>query len=70
MVARPNWCSTVVWRKSRFSAGQGDCVEIARLGDIVLFRDSHDRYGDVLAITPAEWGRLAGRIQSDELDVT
>ncbi|MFI0449801.1 DUF397 domain-containing protein [Actinomadura sp. 6N118] len=69
MVARPNWCSTVVWRKSRFSADTGACVEIARFGDIVLFRDSRDRHGEVLAITPAEWGVLAGRIQGGELDV-
>ncbi|MFG2003397.1 DUF397 domain-containing protein [Spirillospora sp. NPDC048911] len=69
MIARPNWCASVAWRKSHFSAGQGDCVEIARLGDIVLFRDSRDRHGQVLAITPAEWGRLATRIQGGELDL-
>ena len=55
MTAQPNQYSAVIWRKSRASSGQGECVEIARLGSAVLVRDSRDESGAVLTLTSAQW---------------
>ena len=43
------------WRKSRFSADQGNCIEIAALTAAILVRDSKDISGPVLAMSPAQW---------------
>ena len=45
------------WRKSRRSNSEGECVEVAFLGDgRVAVRDSKDRGGGpALVFTPAEW---------------
>ncbi len=47
--------STASWIVSSFSAGNGDCVEVALLPDRVGVRDSKDRSGPVLLLTPAAW---------------
>ncbi|MFJ6621376.1 DUF397 domain-containing protein [Kitasatospora sp. NPDC091335] len=45
-----------VWRKSTYSNGQGDCVEIADgLVDMVPVRDGKDPQGPALAFTPDAW---------------
>jgi hypothetical protein len=43
------------WRKSSASAGEGECVEIAKSGSFLLARDSRDRSGPVLRFTVSEW---------------
>lgn len=42
------------WRTSTYSNGQGNCVEIARAGD-VLVRDTKNRAGDTLNFPGAAW---------------
>jgi hypothetical protein len=51
-----------VWRKSTYSGGDGDCVEVAtNLPSIVAVRDSKDRNGPALIFTPEDWKNfLAG----------
>ncbi|MDQ0994073.1 DUF397 domain-containing protein [Streptomyces sp. V3I7] len=53
------------WRKSTYSSGsQGDCVEVATCPGTVHVRDSKDRQGAQLALSPAAWGAFvtyAGR---------
>ncbi|MEU7140389.1 DUF397 domain-containing protein [Nocardia sp. NPDC046473] len=54
-----------LFRKSSFSEGGGDCVEVARVNGWVAVRDSKDPNGPVLWFTPTEWdafvyGVLAG----------
>lgn len=39
-----------VWRKSSYSGENGDCVELAELGDVVGVRDSKDRQGPVVSV--------------------
>jgi hypothetical protein len=56
--------TSAIWRKSRRSADSGDCVEIASSRTSVLLRDSHDRCGAVLVVTPTEWRRLLERIRN------
>ncbi|GAA1799947.1 DUF397 domain-containing protein [Planosporangium flavigriseum] len=43
------------WKKSSRSSGDGQCVEVADLGDAVAVRDSKDPNGPVLVFTPDEW---------------
>ena len=47
--------SGLKWRKAQRSAGNGACVEIASLQDIVVVRDSKDPDGPVLTYTQTEW---------------
>jgi Domain of unknown function (DUF397) len=45
-----------IWRKSSYSGGQGNCVEIATMpGDVVAVRDSKDRGGGELVISSQVW---------------
>ena len=44
------------WRKASYSAGNGGgCIEVADQANRVHVRDTQDRTGPVLTITPAAW---------------
>jgi hypothetical protein len=46
----------LTWRKSSRSGDNGGgCVEVAKLSNTVMVRDSKDPAGPVLAVTRAEW---------------
>ncbi len=48
--------ATAVWRKSSFSNGQANCVEVARnLPYVVAVRDSKDADGAKLIFSSTEW---------------
>lgn len=53
-----------IWRKSSHSGG--NCVEVgAPAGvDRVLVRDTKDRQGPALALTPQVWRRFAERVKA------
>ncbi|MES4908081.1 MULTISPECIES: DUF397 domain-containing protein [unclassified Streptomyces] len=42
------------WRKSSYSVGEGQCVEVAAWGGLVRLRESDDP-GAVLGAAPAVW---------------
>jgi Domain of unknown function (DUF397) len=65
MPARQSRHSTLIWRTSKASGGNGECVEIARGGQSVLVRDSRDPSGVVLAFPSGHWSAFLGRIRSD-----
>ncbi len=45
------------WQKSSHSSGgDGDCVEVAACPTTVHVRDSKDKQGPQLALSPAAWG--------------
>jgi hypothetical protein len=53
------------WRKSSYSSsGDGDCVEIATESHTVHIRDSKDRQGARLAVSPAAWTGFLGRLSA------
>lgn len=58
----------VVWRKSRHSNSQGDCVEVAFLADgRVALRDSKDAgTGPDLLFTPREWAAFTAGVVDGE----
>jgi hypothetical protein len=67
MSAQPAHSQVPVWRKSRASADQGACVEVAFHGSAVLVRDSRDQSGPVLAVTAGSWRKLLDRIRGGDL---
>lgn len=58
------------WRKSSLSDDQGDCVEVAFLGDgRVALRDSKDHgNGAALVFAPGEWAAFVGGLVDGEFD--
>ena len=52
------------WRKSSYSgANGGACLEAASGSGTVLVRDTTDRAGAMLAISPAAWSRLVRELR-------
>ena len=57
----PHFCFN--WRKSSYSADQGNCVEIVAHISCVLVRDSNDHNGTVLEMTAAQWEHFVASIR-------
>ncbi|GGL54927.1 DUF397 domain-containing protein [Planomonospora parontospora] len=58
-----------MWRKSRRSGGDGNCVEVAFAADgTVGVRDSKDRSGPHLEFTRSEWEAFTGGVKDGEFD--
>ena len=52
------------WRKASYSAGQGNCVEVAALPDGGrLVRDTKDRDGGAVHFTVTQWRRFTDDIK-------
>jgi hypothetical protein len=60
--------SQAVWRKSTYSSGSGQCVEVAFLSNAVAVRDSKNRSGPVLVFTPREWAAFVGGVLDAEFE--
>jgi hypothetical protein len=57
------------WRKSTRSGGNGQCVEVRRVGDAVHVRDSKNPSGPALTFTPAEWSAFLEGAENGEFDL-
>ena len=53
------------WRKSSYSAENGNCAEAAAAGGTVLVRDTHDRDGVTLAIPGRAWRVLVAQLRAE-----
>ncbi len=58
-----------VWRKSKASQIDGNCVEVAIGVDEVRMRHSQDRSGAVLSFTHAEWRAFLNGARNGEFDL-
>lgn len=52
------------WRKSSYSGSQANCVEVADPGGGMLVRDTQDRSGPVLRLSPDAWRRFTDRVKT------
>jgi Domain of unknown function (DUF397) len=56
------------WRKSSYSAANGDCVEVAYLEDGQIgVRDSKNASIPSLSFTPAGWRSFLGAVKRDHV---
>jgi hypothetical protein len=61
---------TYDWRKSSYTSGQGNCVEVAtNLDGIIAVRDSKNPRGPVLAFAPDEWDAFTTGIKAGEFNL-
>jgi hypothetical protein len=62
--------SGAVWRKSSYSGGSGNCVEVAgNLPGIVGVRDSKNPAGPALALTAHSWRSFVGGVKNGVFDL-
>jgi len=61
--------SELVWRKSSFSGGNGQCVEVAEVsGGGRFVRDTKDRSRPAHFFTDAEWRAFVQGVKAGEFD--
>jgi hypothetical protein len=53
------------WRKSTYSGGSENCVEVAT-GDVVGIRDTKDRDGGQLAVTGTLWTAFITTVKTEQ----
>lgn len=52
------------WRKSTYSNGQANCVQVATGPPIVAVRDTKDPHGPALAFSQADWREFTRRVKA------
>jgi hypothetical protein len=53
------------WRTSSYTgANGGACVEVGPVEHMIAVRDSKDREGPVLQVSPAAWRQFADRVKT------
>lgn len=57
------------WRKSSYSGGGNQCVEVAQIGAGVAVRDSKNPGGGHLRFEAAEWASLLADIKRANYDL-
>jgi hypothetical protein len=53
------------WRKSSYSNGQAECVEVTRTQRLgVAVRDSKDPHGPQFGFSPGQWRAFAAKVKA------
>lgn len=58
--------TAITWRKSTASGHNGNCVEIAAVGDSIVIRNSRSPFGSVLSFTRQEWGAFLKAVNNGD----
>jgi len=58
----------LAWRKSRYSVGNGDCVEVTTTRGSIAVRDSKNPAGPVVKCAPAAWQMFLTATRRGEFD--
>ena len=61
-------CDHAVWRRSTFSGQNGDCVEVAEIGDLILVRNSNRPHVGTLEFTRSEIAAWVSGCKAGEFD--
>jgi hypothetical protein len=59
--------SATTWRKSSYSNGQANCVEVAVQAPCVAVRDSKDPTGPVLRFGEVEWRDFLEGVRNSQI---
>lgn len=59
-----------LWRKSRRSGSDANCVEVAELPGALAMRDSKDPDGPVLVVARESWAAFVGGVRAGDFDLT
>jgi hypothetical protein len=59
---------SLAWKKSTASGG-GGCVEVARVGEMLLVRDSKNPSGSILSFSRVEWEAFLVGARAGEFEV-
>ncbi|GAA4979409.1 DUF397 domain-containing protein [Actinopolymorpha pittospori] len=57
------------WRKASYSSSGGNCVEVGASTTHIGVRDTKDRDGGMLTVSPAAWGSFLDSIKAGEFDL-
>ena len=58
--------NNLIWKTSSYTGGSGgNCVEVAGHDSRVLVRDTKDRTGPMLRLSPDAWRRFADQVKAD-----
>ena len=61
--------SPATWRKSTYSGGATNCVEVAdSLAAAVAVRDSKNPEGSALTVAPGTWDAFTGAVKNGKYD--
>lgn len=52
-----------IWRKSSYSGSQTNCIEVGIVAGLVKVRDTRDRQGPALTVSPDAWRRFTTGIK-------
>lgn len=66
MATQHNPDPALIWRKSRASGGNSECIEVAGSGSSVLVRDTQDTSGVMLEVSHAQWRGFVSSIKSGD----
>jgi hypothetical protein len=69
MTPREADVSRARWRKSSYSGGNGECVEVAGSGRLVAVRDSKDPDGPELVFAPGDWRAFTVSVKAGGFDL-
>jgi hypothetical protein len=59
--------SHALWRKSSYSSGHGQCVEVTHLAEAIAVRDSKDLAGPKLIFTLEAWAAFLRGAKAENL---